>query len=64
MELEFTPEKWPHLMQFIATTARLNEKGLMHDATRNPKQEFRNVVKESAKDTPTRNPKQEFRNVV
>ena len=64
MELEFTPEKWPHLMQFIATAARLNEKGLIHDATRNSKQEFRNVAKESAKDTPTRNPKQEFRNVA
>ena len=38
----------------------VNEKGTIHDAARNPKQEFRNIVKEPAKDTPTRNPKQEF----
>ena len=55
MESEFTPEKWAHL------TARLNEKGLIHNVARNPKQEFRNVAKD---DTPTRNPKQEFRNVA
>ena len=51
-------------MQCIAAAARLNEKCLIHDATRNPKQEFRNVAKESVKDTPTRNPKQDFRNVA
>ena len=45
----------------LVTTTRLNEKGLLHDATRNPTQEFQNVAKE---DTPTRNPKQEFRNVA
>ena len=43
--------------------ARLTEKGLIHDAlkepweaTRNPKQEFRNIDRDSA----IRNPKQEF----
>ena len=40
----------------------VNEKGPIHNAARNPKQEFRNVAKESPKDTPTRNPKQEFQN--
>ena len=34
LESEFTPEKWAHLMQFIATTTRLNEKGLIHDTLR------------------------------
>ena len=61
LESEFTPEKKAHLIQSIATTARLYEKGLIHNAARSPKQEFRNVAKE---DTPTRNPKQEFRNVA
>jgi hypothetical protein len=42
-----------------------NEKGLVHDATRNPKQEFRNVARESTKShDAARNPKQEFRNVA
>ena len=61
LESDFTPEKRAHLIQSIATTARLNEKGLIHNAARNPKRKFRNVAKE---DTPTRNPKQEFRNVA
>ena len=60
MESEFTPEKWAYLIQPIATNERLNEKDQIHNAARNPKQEFRNIVKEPAKDTPTRNPKQEF----
>ena len=61
LESEFTPERWAHLMQFFAATARFNEKGLINDATRNPKQEFRNVTKEY---TPTRNPRQDFWNVA
>ena len=42
----------------------VNEKGTIHDAARNPKQEFRNIAKEPAKDTSTWNPKQEFQNIV
>ena len=64
MKSEFTPEKWAHLHQLVAMTAHLNKKGIIHDATRNSKHEFRNDAKESAKYTPTRNPKQEFRNVA
>ena len=31
LKSEFTPKKWAYLIQFVATTARLNEKGLIHN---------------------------------
>ena len=81
MKLRFTPEKWAYLKPlFVAMTTRLSKKGsLIHDAARDPKQEFRNVASESARRMPTRsekkfrnvaretaarNPREEFRNVA
>ena len=81
LKLRFTPEKWAYLKPlFVAMTTRLSKKGsLIHDAARDPKQEFRNVASESARRMPTRsekkfrnvaretaarNPREEFRNVA
>ena len=40
LKSEFMLKKWAHLIQFVVTTARLNEKGLMHNVPRNLKQEL------------------------
>ena len=66
LESEFTPEKWAHLIQSIATTARLNEKGLCNpQCSQEPETAvLKRFEKIDKKNTPTTNRKQEFRKNV